>query len=118
MAARMAEDANKKARVMRARSAVLSTVARYAASFFASRRARRDFRRAACRLWMMPFAAALSSDRAAIFTDCVAAATSALCTAARALRTTVLTSERVFRLRRRRVRERDTSFFADLMLGN
>jgi hypothetical protein len=29
-----------------------------------------------------------------------------------------LTSERVFRLRRRRVRERDTSFFADLMLGN
>jgi len=89
----------------------------YSDVFFAKRVARRDLRRAACRLWTIPFAAALSSKRFATFTESAAAAGSRPSMVTRACRIMVLTRDRTLRFRSRSLRDRMTSFFDDLMFG-
>ena len=91
--------------------------ARYPVVAFTNRCASRDFRRAACRLWMTPFVTALSSSRDAVFTRS-AAFSSFPAMAARDFRISVLIRDLQLLFRRRFCRDRTMSFFDDLMFAN
>ena len=82
------------------------------------RRLRRDFRRAACRAWITPLAAALSSCREAWRVNSAPTVGSPEAMAVRALRTRVLQRDVQAALLARRLRERMMSFLDDLMFAN
>lgn len=83
----------------------------------ASRRASRDLRRAACRLWKAPFVAPLSSWRFAwrVISEAMTGSPAAM--AVRALRTRVLQRDCHAVFLRCCLRERMMSFFEDLMFA-